>query len=1134
MRNILNMHKKLSKAAPGRAGPGPKQGHGQRRRKQCPLRVGCWNMRTLVESEGPIETSVARPGGRGVPVERKASLMVGELKRYGVNVTGISETKWFGQSVYDIEDFTIIHSGRHVPDEAPLHRSEGVGIVLDTAMAAAWREAGEEWKAVSPRVVRARLKLSSDVRHPTYMYMTIVSVYAPTFRSSAEEKERFYSDLQLTLDEVSQQDLLMLVGDFNARVGSEGPEGNRDVWSGVRGPHGVGEMNEAGRDLLSFCALNELAIMNTCFEKKRIHKFTWQHPGNKKWHCIDYIIMRQKQRRFCCHAGVICSADCWTDHKFLCAKIMLKMSPKPAAGKPRPRFAVSNLTNPAVREAYSDTALREVSREWNPEADGERKWNDIKEGMNKAAAQVLGQVKRRQPDWFRDNQQAIEPLISKRNAAFSRWLRSQSPRDRQRYVEMRRRAAHEVKHCKNVWFQEKAKEVERAVRAGKGGWKELRELQRGRAGLRPVKPRAIRDGSGSLCTGRDSVLQRWHQHFQGVLNVQSSYDIHAIEEVEGYPERSELADPPTEEEVVEALRKMKVGKAGGKSGILPEMVRGCAGQLMDFILDMFHTVWSEQRVPHDWRDALLVPIPKKGDLSLCDNWRGISLLDVVGKVFARVIQARLQSVAEEVLPDSQCGFRAGRGCADMIFCAQQLMEKAREHNTSLYLLFVDLRKAYDSVPREALWKVLGKYGIPPPLVNIIRSLHEGMKAEVTVDNASTPEIEVTNGLRQGCTIAPTLFNLYFNLVMDQWRKRVQPFGVEVLYKCGGKLVGERTRRPVKATVTELQFADDAALVGSSREEIERAAETLDRVATEWGLTLSLSKTKLLMTGKWNEADIQPIIVRGEPIEAVSQFRYLGSVVESHGEVLKDVEDRIAKASRAFGALCKPVFQDSSLSLRTKRMVYRAVVMGVLLYGSEAWTNKRAATSKLESFNNKCLRRVLGITRAQQRVSHITSAEVRKRFGIEELLEDVIAAKRLRWIGHVARMDDTRLPKQLLFGWLPHHRPAHGTKQRWRDKVRKDLKTFGIDEGRWFHVAQDRREWRALCREGLVEITEHRQERIVNRMRAATAAAPSAHPTSPLVCPTCSRAFRRRQDIARHKCVTTRPRKRTWTGPTGAA
>ena len=128
--------------------------------------------------------------------------------------------------------------------------------------------------------------------------MTIVSVYAPTFRSSVEDKEKFYSDVQLTLDEVNKQDLLMLVGDFNVRVGSTGQEGNQDVWSGVRGPHGVGEMNEAGRDLLSFCAWNELVITNTYFEKKKIHKFTWQHPGNKKWHCIDYIIMRQRQRIF--------------------------------------------------------------------------------------------------------------------------------------------------------------------------------------------------------------------------------------------------------------------------------------------------------------------------------------------------------------------------------------------------------------------------------------------------------------------------------------------------------------------------------------------------------------------------------------------------------------------------------------------------------------------------------------------------------------------------------------------------------------------------------------------------------------------------------------------------------------------
>ena len=111
-------------------------------------------------------------------------------------------------------------------------------------------------------------------------------------------------------------------------------------------------------------------------------------------------------------------------------------------------------------------------------------------------------------------------------------------------------------------------------------------------------------------------------------------------------------------------------------------------------------------------NAVLVPIPKKGDLSLCDNWRGKALLDVVGKLVARLIADRLQVVAEMTLPDSQCGFRHGRGCSDMIFSVRQIIEKVHEHHTKCFLIFIDLRKAYDSVPREALWVVLCKMGVP--------------------------------------------------------------------------------------------------------------------------------------------------------------------------------------------------------------------------------------------------------------------------------------------------------------------------------------------------------------------------------------------------------------------------------------
>ena len=154
-----NMHKKLGKAASSRSNLRTMKGSYREQWRQRQFSVGCWNIRTLVEAKGPIETSVARPSRRGVAVDRKVSLMERELKNYEVSMTGISEIKWFGQAVYELEGYTILHSGRPVPEESPRLRSEGVGIVLNPAMGAAWREAGEEWKAVSPRVIKARMKM---------------------------------------------------------------------------------------------------------------------------------------------------------------------------------------------------------------------------------------------------------------------------------------------------------------------------------------------------------------------------------------------------------------------------------------------------------------------------------------------------------------------------------------------------------------------------------------------------------------------------------------------------------------------------------------------------------------------------------------------------------------------------------------------------------------------------------------------------------------------------------------------------------------------------------------------------------------------------------------------------------------
>jgi hypothetical protein len=210
------------------------------------------------------------------------------------------------------------------------------------------------------------------------------------------------------------------------------------------------------------------------------------------------------------------------------------------------------------------------------------------------------------------------------------------------------------------------------------------------------------------------------------------------------------------------------------------------------------------------------------------------------------------------------------------------------------------------------------------------------KAEVRVDSATTESFEVKNGLRQGCTLAPSLFNLYFGAMVAGWRSRYAD-GVSVLYKLGRKLVGDRTAkvRPNEVKVTETQFADAAALYSTSTDGFESSSIGFVKVAGDYELTVSAGKTKGMIVGwSFSESDMNPVHVQGGTLEIVDQLTYLGAEICRDGEMTTDVVIRIAKAARAFGCLRKSIFQDKGLSIVTKREVYRAVVLSVLLYGAE--------------------------------------------------------------------------------------------------------------------------------------------------------------------------------------------------------
>ena len=169
--------------------------------------------------------------------------------------------------------------------------------------------------------------------------------------------------------------------------------------------------------------------------------------------------------------------------------------------------------------------------------------------------------------------------------------------------------------------------------------------------------------------------------------------------------------------------------------------------------------WTSGTRPgwQDLRDAVIVSLYKnKGEKSDCSNYRGITLLSIAGRIMTRVFLNRLiPMIAQQSTPESQCGLRSNRGTVDMIFVLRQIQEKCREQNMGLYATFVDLTKAFDTVSRDGLWKILARLGCPPPQFLIIfRQLHEGQQGQVKHNGPLSDSFPISNGVKQGCVLAP--------------------------------------------------------------------------------------------------------------------------------------------------------------------------------------------------------------------------------------------------------------------------------------------------------------------------------------------------------------------------------------------
>ncbi|RUS86850.1 hypothetical protein EGW08_005387 [Elysia chlorotica] len=306
------------------------------------------------------------------------------------------------------------------------------------------------------------------------------------------------------------------------------------------------------------------------------------------------------------------------------------------------------------------------------------------------------------------------------------------------------------------------------------------------------------------------------------------------------------------------------------------------------------TAEADIHFAEDWTEGIIVKIPKKGARSDCNNWRGITLLSIPSKILSKIIIQRISKAVDQKLRNEQAGFRKGRGCCDQIFTLRNIIEQCTEWQRQLYINFVDLMKAFDSIHRDSLWRILCAYGIPEKIVLIIKSFYSNFRCRV--GNSST-SFEVKTGVRQGCVMSALLFNITIDWVMIRTTE--------------DKSRGIRWN--LFSTLEDLDFADDLALLSHTHNHMQEKTARLSNFAQQVGLKINKKKTEVMMLNISNQS---PIEVNGENLPTTEEFTYLGSKVRHDGGAGTDIQSRLSKARNSFRML-NNVWRSSQYKVKTK-------------------------------------------------------------------------------------------------------------------------------------------------------------------------------------------------------------------------
>ena len=432
----------------------------------------------------------------------------------------------------------------------------------------------------------------------------------------------------------------------------------------------------------------------------------------------------------------------------------------------------------------------------------------------------------------------------------------------------------------------------------------------------------------------------------------------------------------------------------------------------------------------------------------------------------------------------------------MLFVVRRIQEIGRNAGVSLFMCFIDLQKAYDTVDRTLLWQVLTRIGVPPQMIAaVIRQFHDGMRACVRPDDGVCSDwFEVEQGLRQGCVLSPILFDIFFAAVLNVVLQRFSEdpaILAELVYlkEPSTSIEPEPAMDYVRRAVWGMLYADDACIVSRSPQGLAKMMEVIVEVCRAFALTVSAKKTEIMfMPPLRTPRTIVRVEAAGQIYKQVQSFTYLGGAVIETPDMSVEIARRTHACWMRIRRYLRELYDQPKVALSLKIRMVKAEAVEALLYGCSTWTLHQKHYAKLHTVHHRVLLRIIGTQckRPDHRMtSYYRALEITRCERIEITLR---TTRRLSWAGTLIPMSGGRLPKRIVFGNLEGavRRGRGGKKKEWTDCVQSDIRAFGIT-GDWKAaaleaevwvetVAESGRRFMAAWGKEEVDATRHHQEK----------------------------------------------------------